>query len=177
MTVGLKQEGAQALERNLWAVGILFALVALLAPHTVVYYMWDLQVMAATWMAFIDPYSVSWMSNPFLLMVAIPGALLRLVFGYMVVRAYQGKTTKKRAIIIGIALELQGPVFFYVPVILFQLASPILRSYYPILLPIPALLILGLVIMRIWPPPTESTTWTDNDTQGHWWESSTETAG
>ncbi len=181
MTMELTEEGTQAIERNPWTIGVLLALVALLAPHNVIYYpfdsyMWNLQVMAMTWMMFIDPYSVNWMNDPLILMVGIPTAFLRLVFGYMVVRAYQGKTTKRRAIIAGIASELQVAVIFYVPMVLFQLLSPYPQGYYPIVLPIPVLLILGLGIMRIWPPSGEPTTWTDDDSQGHWWESSTETA-
>ncbi|MFW9944089.1 MAG: hypothetical protein ACFFB7_03750, partial [Candidatus Sifarchaeia archaeon] len=50
-----------------------------------------------------------------------------------------------------------------------------ITSYYPgggfmTVIPIPLLLLLGLIIMRAKPPPGEPTKWRDEDRQGYWWE-------
>ncbi|MHA2603147.1 MAG: hypothetical protein AM324_013580 [Candidatus Thorarchaeota archaeon SMTZ1-83] len=176
MVPSAEMENSQRPERNLTKIILLLTLVALLAPAGVMLYsfgtFWfQVQVYALSWMMAADPYGLHWMIDPFALFMMLPMTFLRIVFVVMVIRAYQGKTTRKRATIAGVASELQMPLIYYGVILLMFMIT----SYYPggsfmTVIPIPLLLLLGLIIMRVRPPPGEPTRWRDDDRQGYWWE-------
>ena len=87
------------------------------------------------------------------------------------VRLYRDQTTKKKALIIGVAAELQLEAIFlisFLPMILFNPYPGGIQ--FPIILPIPVLILVGLAIIKIF-PPHEVETWVDKDQSGgYWWE-------
>jgi hypothetical protein len=87
----------------------------------------------------------------------------------MIHRLYKGKTTRKRAIIVGIAAELQVNTIFCIPYLIMLLLNPYSTFYYPMMIPIPLLLILGVILFRVSPPPGEPSVWRDDDKEGYWW--------
>lgn len=166
----------RGLEKGLTKIILLLTIVALLAPAGVMLYsfgtFWfQVQVYAMCWIVVADPYGLHWMIDQFTLFMTLPMTFLRIVFVLMVMRAYQGKTTRKRAAFAGVASELQMPMIYYGVILLMFMIT----SYYPMgsfmtVIPIPLLLLLGLIIMRAKPPPGEPTKWRDEDRQGYWWE-------
>jgi hypothetical protein len=88
---------------------------------------------------------------------------LRPVFVGMIHRFYKGKNTRKSEIIVGIAAELQSVTMFYIPFLIMVLLNPYDPFYYPIVIPIPLLLILGVILFTISPPPGEPSIWLDDD--------------
>ncbi len=167
---------SQRLEKDPYKIIPVLTLVALLAPAGVMMYsfgtFWfQFQIYAMTWWLVIDSVGIHWMTIPSAIFTMLPMTFLRAVFVVMVMRAYQGKTTRKRATIAGVASELQMPLIYYGVILLVF----VIMSYYPggnfmTLIPIPLLLLLGLMIMRVKPPPGEPTRWKDDDRQGYWWE-------
>jgi len=166
----------QGLEQDTFKITLILTFVALLAPAGVMMYsfgtFWfQFQVYAMIWMVVIDTYGINWMIDPSTIFMMLPMTFLRAVFIVMVLRAYQGKTTRKRAALTGVGAELQLPFIYYGVILLLFIITP---SYpggsFMTVLPIPLLLALGIIIMRIRPPPGEPTKWKDDDRQGYWWE-------
>jgi hypothetical protein len=157
-------------------IALVLTLAALLLPAVIMTYSFgtswfQLQIYAMVWSVYVDPYGANWMVGPFAVSMMLPMTFLRIVFVVMVMRAYQRKTTRKRATITGVAAELQMPFIYYGVILLVFMIT----SYYPgggfmMILPIPILLALGIIIMRMKPPPGEPTKWKDDDRQGYWWE-------
>ncbi len=88
--------------------------------------------------------------NPIFLIAIIPLAFLRFVFAYMVYRFYLGQTTLKRALIIGIPAELEGPAYLLLTLLPTYLFVP---SFPPIIpIPVPIVLLSGYLLMRIKKP-------------------------
>ncbi|MFW9845036.1 MAG: hypothetical protein ACFFEV_10705 [Candidatus Thorarchaeota archaeon] len=98
------------------------------------------------------------------------GSLLtcfRIVFVYYVYKYYLGKTTRKRVTIVGILAELQLPL-----ISLAMLPVGLTNPFVLVLaaIPIPILLIVGLVVLRVVPPYLVPSDWEDLDDGNEWWE-------
>jgi hypothetical protein len=152
----------------------IMALVALFVPFSI-------QPVITPWYQYIILLAMTWQSdywNPYLLLnpITLIGRLLfsglRLVFVGMIHRLYKGTTTRKRAIIAGIAAELQLVTIFYIPFLIMVLLDPYSTYHYPVVIPIPLLLILGVILLRISPPPREPSVWRDDDKEVYLWEES-----
>jgi hypothetical protein len=88
----------------------------------------------------------------------------------MMIRLYQGKTTKKRALVVGILSELQMVVIYYGMGLIVMLFSPGFDPFFQIFVPIPLLLFVGLIIVQLY-PPEEQTMWIEEEQSRSWWES------
>ena len=160
-------------------VTIIATLIALICPLIVQFYDYggspfgDITIVAMTWVY----YSSSWMGpygglmmDPFMLLQSLPFTFMRFVFGYMLYRLYSGKSTIKRVMLTGIIMELFMPVIYLVSYLPMLLMNPGWFSM-PVLLPIPILLLYGVVIIKLFPSPKDEL-WIETDikTTGHWWE-------
>jgi hypothetical protein len=154
----------------------IMALVALFVPFAI-------QVSINSWNSYIYIFAMTWqwqsdywmpyyLFNPLMLIIMIPMAGLRLVFVGMVHRLYKVKTTRRRAGIIGIAAELQFVTILYSPYLLMFLLNPYNTPWIPMMVPIPIMLVLGVILLRFSPPPGEPSVWRDDDKEGYWWEES-----
>ena len=149
-------------------IGVVLLLIALFAPLAIIVQN-DLdysvtQIIAITWILNFDYGQV--MLGPFnnlffFFMSMLPLTCLRYLFAYMMVNLYKGKTTRKRVLLVGIASELQ---FFIslLPLLMMLLSSTI--DYLPIIIPIPFLLIIGLLFIRFL-PPKDYLTWIEKEEQ------------
>jgi len=124
---------------------------------------------AMTWMMNTSPWGLDFRFDPFTLFASLPFTFLRIVFAIMMLRLYQGKTTRKRTVVIGIASELQLILIFYVPMLLTLLLFPTGYFSFQLILPIPILIGIGLIIMKL-SPPTEQTMWIEEEKSSSWWE-------
>jgi hypothetical protein len=143
-------------------VTILLALTALVGPYSVnIYphevYGWLLYLTRMTWtMVNMNFWDI--IIDPVGFIVGLPFTCMRLVFVYQMHRYLLGRTTQKRTIIVGILSELQTvimifPVFTILSLLgTFELVSGFL------FFPIPVLLLVGLVIIRV-VPVTEESPW------------------
>jgi multisubunit Na+/H+ antiporter MnhF subunit len=112
------------------------------------------QIVAAPWqiiqnrLVLLDP---SWMSIYFSL--TIP----RLAFAYQMYRCYRGETTRARTLAVGVLSELYIAILS-IPVFLIRLQAPPPR-FIQIALPIPLLLVIGVILLGLTPPPRLPETW------------------
>ncbi|MHA2205697.1 MAG: hypothetical protein ACXABC_07545 [Candidatus Thorarchaeota archaeon] len=154
----------------------IMALVALFVPFVIQAAItpWysETYLFAMTWQWSSAYWNPIMLFNPFMLIVMMPLAGLRLVFVGMIHRLYKVKTTRKRVFVVGIAAELQFVTIFYTPYIIMFLLLPYSSPWFPTMIPIPLLLFLGLILFKISPPPGEPSVWSDDDREGYWWEES-----
>ncbi|MHA1907514.1 MAG: hypothetical protein ACW98Y_09495 [Candidatus Thorarchaeota archaeon] len=151
----------------------IMALVALFVPFVIqaVITPWysDIYIFAMTWQWQTDYWMPYMLFNPLMFIVMIPMAGLRLVFVGMVHRLYKAKTTRRRVGIIAIAAELQFVTILYSLYLLVFLLNPYYPPYFPMMIPIPLLLILGVILFRVSPPSGEPSVWRDDEKEGYWW--------
>ncbi|MCK5264062.1 MAG: hypothetical protein KAR03_00510, partial [Candidatus Thorarchaeota archaeon] len=100
-------------------------------------------------------------------LVGLPFMFLRLVFVYNIYKYYLGATTRKRVVITGILAELQFALIS-LAIIPFGLSSPGIAAILSI--PIPILLIVGLLMLRYIPKPKGISEWTELDEDKDWWD-------
>jgi len=115
---------------------------------------------------------MSWELGSFMLsftffLVGLPFMFLRLVFVYQVYKYYLGTTSRKRVVITGILGELQFPLIslLMVPICLLNPGLAVIIS-----IPIPILLIAGLLMLRYIPRAQGVSGWTELDEDKDWWE-------
>ena len=109
----------------------------------------------------------SFMFSFIILIVFIPFMFLRLVFVYQVYKYYLGIASRKRVVTVGILAELQFALIS-LAIIPFGLSSPGLAAILSI--PIPILLIVGLLMLRYIPKPKGISEWTELDEDKDWWD-------
>ncbi len=121
---------------------------------------------------------MSWELGSFMLsftffLVGLPFMFLRLVFVYQVYKYYLGTTSRKRVVITGILGELQFPLIslLLVPICLLNPGLAVIIS-----IPIPILLIAGLLVLRYIPKPKGTSEWTELDEDKDWWDKQKEDA-
>jgi hypothetical protein len=145
----------------------IMALVALFGPFAiqVIIDPWDsfIYLLAMTWQWQPDYWNPFWLYKPSTLIGILILSGLRLVFVGMIYRLYKGKTTRKHTIILGIAAELQSVTIFFIPYLIMLLLNPHNASYFPLMFPFPLLLVLGVILFRVSPPPREPSAWRDDD--------------
>jgi hypothetical protein len=149
----------------------LLFIIMLFAPSDINIYPSDgyyssFQIIGMSWQLILSPY-VSFMIDFTFLLVYLPFTFFRIVFIYYIYKYYHGKTTRTRVIIAGILGELQLPLIglALIPIIL---SNPVLTVMLSI--PIPILLIVGLLILRIVPRPLTVSDWTGSGESKEWWD-------
>ncbi len=92
-------------------------------------------------------------------LTVLPLIALRLLFVFQLYRLYNGKTSRRAAISCGIASEL-FLVILNIPNYLNLIWNSL---FYEIYLPLPFLLLIGYLIIKIYPPFVPSTPWETHD--------------
>lgn len=91
----------------------------------------------------------------------------RVVFSYQMVRLYKGRTTKKRALILGIITDCYF-LFVMLPTLIMMLLYP--SEYFYMILPTPFALLIALILVKTRPPQQVITPWKELDEPDKWWE-------
>ncbi len=109
-------------------------------------------------------WDLNW-NNPFFIIIrSIVYTLLRPVFAYQMVRFYQNKSSKKLTLLVGLCTELEVVVFGILPVLL------VAQPYLELIIPIPFLLLAGILVMRFAPPPQKPELWLEKEEENQtWW--------
>ncbi len=155
---------------NPLVVGIMMALVALLAPLTFSFHDYDglhFQVVAVLWIFSVTPWGTFLeTSNHFFFSVLMYYGFLRLAYAYQMVRLYKARTTKKRTLTLGIVSELPMTLPLLEVLIMW-----LLNPYGPMVLggPTLILLIVGTLIIRFRPPPESPEIWEAMPEEESWW--------
>ncbi len=158
-------------------VTIIATLITLFCPLAVQFYNYrgplfgDITIVAMAWIYYsnsmMGPFD-GLMISPFLLLQSLPFTFMRFVFGYMLYQLYSRKSTIKRVMLIGIAMELFLPVFYFIIYLPTLFMNPG-WFYIPWVLPIPILLLYGIAIVKGYPPPQEKF-WIETEKNEYWWE-------
>ena len=91
----------------------------------------------------------------------------RIVFSYQMVRLYKVRTTKKRAIILGLITDCYF-LFLMLPTLIAMLLYP--SGYLYMILPVPLVFLVALLLIKLRPPPKVLTPWKELDKPDKWWE-------
>jgi hypothetical protein len=158
---------------NLNLVGFLMGVVALAAPYEFYYYpsvhspeirinsvMWILKVDATEWYFRLHNYlnlPLGYLFQSIVIVWYLIG--IRILYAYQTVKYFQGKTTRNRFIALGVVADL--PWVGLLLVITFEFVIDtvmgVMTSFgftFPI--PIPCMLIFGMLLLRYFPAPGES---------------------
>jgi hypothetical protein len=88
----------------------------------------------------------------------------------MIWRAYQGKTTKSRVVRVGIAMEFWFSLLYYLPNLISLLLFPMNFMVWPLAIPLPFLLFIGWIVLRLHTPDEMLRSWVDAEQPQQWWE-------
>ncbi|MFW9976211.1 MAG: hypothetical protein ACFFDQ_13150 [Candidatus Thorarchaeota archaeon] len=105
--------------------------------------------------------------SPFALIGNIPLTFLRLVFVYQMYKLYEGRTTRKRTILVGAASELQITAIGILSVIM-----PVFSLMSRFFIPVPLLFLAALIAIKIASPPEDTAYWKSSGDTENWWEKS-----
>jgi hypothetical protein len=138
-------------------------IVAITAPVSInVYYDPErlplVYVMGLWWMS-IGLSLTDVLIEPLSLLGGIPLAIPRLAFVYMVHRFLMGETTGKRVVIVGLVSELPIPILALI-VDFFQFLNA--SQEFMVFIPVPFLLIVGLLVVRFIPPLPREKSWIEH---------------
>ncbi|MGY5865369.1 MAG: hypothetical protein RTV41_12260 [Candidatus Thorarchaeota archaeon] len=106
------------------------------------------------------------MFSVFFFLVVFPFTFFRLVYVYMIYKYFRGQTTKKRAVLAGILGEVQLPLIG-LAIIPIGLVDPMIAVI--ITIPVPILLIVGLVLIQLVQIPQPIDGWKELDGTQDWW--------
>ena len=104
---------------------------------------------------------------PFAFIGNLPATFLRLVFVYQIYKLYQGRTSRKRTLLVGAASELQMAIVGIIGAII-----PVFSLTSRLFIPIPILFLAALITFRIAPPLEVSTPWKHPKDAESWWAQS-----
>jgi hypothetical protein len=102
--------------------------------------------------------------NPLMFIGNLPLTFLRIVFVYQMYRCYQNRTTTKRTVLVGAASELQASLIGNLSMLI-----PVFSLFSHFFIPIPALFLAGLVMIKMAPPPQNSIPWKHQEESESWW--------
>ncbi len=165
-----------SMKPNLTVLVISLLLVALFGPSNINMYL-ELDRVAFTYLIGMSWEVVGLSFGSFLFsftyfLVGLPFMFLRLVFVYQIFKYYLGRTSRKRVVIAGILAELQFALIS-LAIIPIGLSSSSLAAILSI--PIPILLIVGLIMVRYIPKSQGISEWTALDEDKDWWDKGKET--
>jgi hypothetical protein len=146
----------------------------LLAPMGLVVYFFDIgywyaNITSMTWIANFETNGVYFRPDAIMILATLPFSFMRIGFVYIIWRAYEGKTTARRALRIGVAMEIWFSLLFYLPNLIALLVTPMVFMFWPLAIPLPILLFSGWLALRL-RPPVEPITWVDDEQPVKWWE-------
>ena len=149
----------------------LLFIIAFFAPFNINIYPSDgfyssIQIVGMSWQLTLTPY-VDFMIDVAFLLMYLPFTFFRIAFVYAIYKYYHGKTTRTRVIIVGLLGELQLPLIglAIIPIII---SNPYLTLMFSI--PIPILLIVGLLILKVVPRPLTDSSWAPSGESKEWWD-------
>ena len=145
-------------------VAFLMTVVAFLGPFAVIISEAYFSITAVAWNAYVSITGVYfyWMS-PAQWFMSLPITFLRLYYVYQMKLLYDGKTTQKRALKFGILSECPPLIFGIVTSLPLLFIPGYLYAFMPI--PIPELLLIGLLFMKVIPPPKEPLSWIEKQAE------------
>ncbi|MFW9888466.1 MAG: hypothetical protein ACFFER_09800 [Candidatus Thorarchaeota archaeon] len=115
---------------------ILFALVLvmLLAPMGMVVHFFDMgywyaNIMSMSWIADFETNGIFFSPDPIMILDSLPFSFMRMGFVCMIWRAYVGKTTTRRALRVGVAMEVWFSLIFYLPTLIARLLTPMVSMF------------------------------------------------
>lgn len=168
---------------NSGIVVIIMAAIAVLAPAglnvsldpnsgwivelSVICMLWTLPIRFDTYSPLGALQNVNPIPTPLFFIGNLPMTFLRLVFVYQIYKLYQGRTSRTRTMIVGVASELQMVIIGLLGVII-----PVFSLMARFFIPSPLLLLAALVIFRIIPPPQVATPWKQSEGTESWWAQS-----
>ncbi|MCK5302656.1 MAG: hypothetical protein KAJ96_05910 [Candidatus Thorarchaeota archaeon] len=156
-------------------VGIVMTLVALLTPIAFLASGYDglyISLIAILWSFTSSSYYTQLViADIFTLGMSMPFGFLRLAYAYQMFRLYNGRTTKKRTLTLGIVSELPFAILF-IPYLIMWLLNPL--SPLALAAPTLILLIVGILIVKFKPPPKPPETWVEISENKSWWEEKSE---
>ncbi|MHA2065538.1 MAG: hypothetical protein ACXABY_14280 [Candidatus Thorarchaeota archaeon] len=152
------------------------AIVMILAPMGCVLHFfdagpfWYMQILAMSWLVNIESDNIYFRPDSMMLFATLAFSFMRFVFLYMVWRAYQGKTTQKRVIRVGIAMELCFTLLYYLPLIISILLIPMWSTSLQLAIPFPILLLAGWIVLKLRPPSETFSSWVESEQAEPWWD-------
>jgi hypothetical protein len=154
---------------------LVLVLVMLLAPMGIVVYFFDMgywyaNITSMSWIVNFETNGISFSPDPIMILATLPFSFMRIGFVYMIWRAYLGKTTTRRALRVGAAMELWFSFLFYLPYLLGFLLDPIFNMFWPLAIPFPILLVSGWLALRLSPPVGILNSWVDQEQPAQWWD-------
>jgi hypothetical protein len=151
--------------------GVIMILLGALAPITISWYSsfgsYDITIQSLFWMLYLGSFGPFFQIIPFyVIFSSFPILILRLVPASMIFRYYQGKTTRRRALI-GIMV---GDIFFLAEGFLFLVISfsMFMGSYFVI--PFPLQMLVGFFILWKFPIREPTKPWESSKETKPWWE-------
>jgi hypothetical protein len=165
----------------MYLVGL--AVIAVLGPAAFIHSSYTgipyplIQIMAMSWLLSWgdrEPTLMIALTQPYYLLAAQLMTFPRLIFIYMISRLYYEKTTMKRVVCIGIITEIWLPAIYYIPFLLQATMVPSTIGGVTIIIPIPILLISGLLLLRRRPAKGLPVTWAEGESFGDWWDKQAE---
>lgn len=171
----ISESHTQEEKRNSKLIAAIMLLLGLFAPvmMTMYSYGWmtpQVSIQSIFWMYYSDSYMYSVYGFTILPLYALfsmfPFMLLRMVPVSQIYRYYNGKTTRKRALI----ASFIGDGYF-----LIMTLPGLLLSFMGMLMsPLPFQLIFGLLVLWRYPLPEPTTPWKSEEKPKSWWEKSPE---
>jgi len=108
-----------------------------------------------------------------IIMITALFTFMRPVFAYQLSRYFKGMTSRGRTIVFGVISELQMTIITGV-LLLYLMTNPFAPFVYMIAVPIPILLLLGLVFMWTVPVAESYGQWKELDESKEWWDEKSE---
>ena len=102
--------------------------------------------------------------TPFAFIGNLPITFLRLLFVYQIYKLYQGRTSRKRTMLVGAASELETAIVGILGAII-----PVFSLISRLFIPIPFLFLAALITIRLAPPREVSTPWKHPEDTESWW--------
>ncbi|KXH71134.1 MAG: hypothetical protein AM326_12015 [Candidatus Thorarchaeota archaeon SMTZ-45] len=170
------------------AAGAIMAIIAVLAPaglnvifDPVTGWIIDMSLICMLWtlpirfginnppgtFADVSPVPNEAIPTPFVFIGNLPVTFLRLVFVYQIYKLYQGRTTRKRTMLVGAASELQMAIIGILGAII-----PVFSLSSRLFIPLPILFLAALVTIKVVPPLEVSTPWKNPEDSESWWAKS-----
>lgn len=160
--------GTDAIDTNrVSIIAIMMAALAFIAPVAVsdngFFY---LVISAVLWSIYIDGYNIRFeFHNSFTLIIMIPFLMFRVASTYLIVRYYQRKTTKGRAIIGAILGD--APFLFIYSFLLIVMG---IHGGWGLNLPVPIMMIVGFLLLWRFPVEEVTVPWESPEEPTPWWE-------
>jgi hypothetical protein len=131
---------------------------------------WYANIMSMSWIANFETNGIFFRPDAIMILATLPFSFMRIGFVYMIWRAYEGKTTTRRALRVGVAMELWFSLLFYLPNLIALLLTPMVFMFWPLAIPLPILLVSGWLALRLSPPVGILTSWVDEEKPEQWWD-------